>query len=101
VIHSSLQRARKEIRSLSAGLGGPQLNELTLSETIAPGVRVHEHNAYHHANGLGQQVIISYVNGRSRCKNRCSFVPAGKGNSLFQQKVTVIEQAVEDRFDGF
>jgi signal transduction histidine kinase len=42
VIHSSLQRAMEEIRSLSTGLGVPQLNELSLPETIARVVRVHE-----------------------------------------------------------
>lgn len=98
VIHSSLQRAMEEIRSLSAGLGVPQLNELTLPETIGRVVRVHEqrtgtkvtlnvaevpnevslpikitvyrliqeslHNAYRHANGLGQQVTVSRLNGQ-------------------------------------
>jgi signal transduction histidine kinase len=98
VIHSSLQRAMEEIRSLSAGLGVPQLSELTLAETISRAVRVHEqrtgtkvtvnvseipnnaslpvkitvyrliqeslHNAYRHADGLGQEVTISRVNGQ-------------------------------------
>ena len=96
VIHSSLQRAMEEIRSLSAGLGVPQLNELTLPETIARVIKVHEqrtgtsvtlntsdvpdevslpvkitvyrliqeslHNAYRHANGVGQQVRVSCTN---------------------------------------
>ena len=95
VIHSSLQRAMEEIRSLSTGLGVPQLHDLTLPETISRVVRVHEqrtrtsvvlnlsnvpewvalpvkitiyrliqeslHNAYRHANGLGQQVTVSCV----------------------------------------
>jgi signal transduction histidine kinase len=98
VIHSSLQRAMEEIRSLSAGLGVPQLSELTLAETISRAVRVHEqrsgtkvtvnvseipnnvslpvkitmyrliqeslHNAYRHADGLGQEVTVSRVNGQ-------------------------------------
>lgn len=98
VIHSSLQRAMEEIRSLSAGLGVPQLNELTLPETISRVIRVHEqrtgttvtlkvsdvpdevslpvkitvyrliqeslHNAYRHANGLGQGVTVTCVNGQ-------------------------------------
>lgn len=42
VIHGSLQRAMEEIRSLSAGLGVPQLNELTLPETISRAVKIHE-----------------------------------------------------------
>ena len=98
VIHSSLQRAMEEIRSLSAGLGVPQLSELTLAETISRAVRVHEqrtgtkvtvnvseipnnaslpvkitvyrliqeslHNAYRHADGLGQEVTVRRVNGQ-------------------------------------
>ncbi|MBP8949398.1 MAG: sensor histidine kinase [Candidatus Promineofilum sp.] len=42
VIQSSLQRALGEIRALSAGLGVPHLNSLTLRETMARVVRVHE-----------------------------------------------------------
>lgn len=42
VIQSSLQRALAEIRGLSAGLGVPQLNSLTLPQTMARAVRVHE-----------------------------------------------------------
>jgi signal transduction histidine kinase len=42
VIHGSLQRAMEEIRSLSAGLGVPQLSELTLPETIFRAVKIHE-----------------------------------------------------------
>jgi len=42
VVKSSLQRAMEEIRSLSAGLGVPQLNELTLPETLARVIHVHE-----------------------------------------------------------
>lgn len=42
VIQSSLQRALAEIRGLSAGLGVPHLNRLTLRETMARAVRVHE-----------------------------------------------------------
>lgn len=42
VIQSSMQRALAEIRALSAGLGVPHLNKLTLRETMARAVRVHE-----------------------------------------------------------
>ena len=42
VIQGSLQRALDEIRALSSGLGVPQLNELTLAETLTRVVRVHE-----------------------------------------------------------
>ena len=42
VIHGSLQRAMEEIRSLSAGLGVPQLNELSLPDTISRAVKIHE-----------------------------------------------------------
>ena len=42
MIQSSLQRALGEIRALSAGLGVPHLNSLTLRETMARVVRVHE-----------------------------------------------------------
>ena len=97
VIEASLRRAMDEIRSLSAGLGVPQLNELSLPETVARAVHVHEqrthsevalsssdlpeqaslpvkitvyrliqealHNAYRHAQGLGQQVQVSCRDG--------------------------------------
>jgi signal transduction histidine kinase len=100
IIHSSLLRAIEEIRSLSAGLGAPQLNELTLSETVSRAVNAHEQrshtkvalhlscvpdkvslpvkitiyrfvqeslqNAYRHARGLGQQVLVSGMNGQVR-----------------------------------
>jgi len=46
VIHSSLQRAMDEIRFLSAGLGVPQLNEMTLPETIFRAVNVHEQRTH-------------------------------------------------------
>jgi signal transduction histidine kinase len=42
VVQGALQRAMEEIRSLSAGLGVPQLNELTLPETLARVIHVHE-----------------------------------------------------------
>jgi signal transduction histidine kinase len=42
IVQSSMQRALGEIRALSAGLGVPQLSELTLPETLARAVRVHE-----------------------------------------------------------
>lgn len=42
VVQGSLQRALQEIRALSAGMGVPQLNELTLPQTLARAVRVHE-----------------------------------------------------------
>jgi signal transduction histidine kinase len=98
VVQSSLRRAMDEIRSLSAGLGVPQLTELTLPETVARAVNVHEqrthsavtlnatnlpaqaslplkitvyrliqealHNAYRHAQGLGQQVDVSCLGGQ-------------------------------------
>jgi signal transduction histidine kinase len=98
VVHGSVQRAMQEIRSLSTGLGVPQLNNLTLPETLIRAVRVHEqrsqtkvslnldgapdhvslpikitlyrlvqealNNAYRHADGLGQQVTVSYFDGQ-------------------------------------
>jgi signal transduction histidine kinase len=42
VIQGSLERAMAEVRALSAGLGVPQLSELTLPETLARVVQVHE-----------------------------------------------------------
>lgn len=42
VIQGSLQRALGEIRALSAGLGVPHLNDLTLPQALARAVRVHE-----------------------------------------------------------
>lgn len=42
VVQDSLQRALAEIRALSADMGVPHLNELTLPETVARAVRVHE-----------------------------------------------------------
>jgi signal transduction histidine kinase len=42
VVQGSLRRAMDEIRSLSAGLGVPHLNNLTLPETLARVVHVHE-----------------------------------------------------------
>ncbi len=42
VIQNSLRRALDEIRALSAGLGVPHLNDLTLPQTLARAVRVHE-----------------------------------------------------------
>lgn len=42
VIQSSMQRALQEIRALSAGLGVPQLSELSLPQTLARAVRIHE-----------------------------------------------------------
>lgn len=42
VIQGSMQRALGEIRSLSAGLGVPQLTELSLPQTLARAVRIHE-----------------------------------------------------------
>jgi signal transduction histidine kinase len=46
VIHASLLRAMDEIRSLSAGLGVPQLQELTLPETVTRAVNVHEQRTH-------------------------------------------------------
>ncbi len=42
VIQSSMQRALAEIRAVSAGLGVPQLNDLTLPQVLLRAVRVHE-----------------------------------------------------------
>lgn len=42
VVQGSLKRAMDEVRSLSSGLGVPQLNELSLPETLARVVHVHE-----------------------------------------------------------
>jgi signal transduction histidine kinase len=42
VIQDSLRRALQEIRAVSAGLGLPQLGNLTLAETLARVVRIHE-----------------------------------------------------------
>lgn len=42
VVQDSLQRALADIRALSAGLGVPHLNELTLPETVSRAVRIHE-----------------------------------------------------------
>jgi len=42
VIQSAIQRALTEMRALSAGLGVPHLNNLTLPETLVRAVRVHE-----------------------------------------------------------
>jgi signal transduction histidine kinase len=41
-IHSSLNQAMQEVRSISAGLGLPQLDQLTISEVVERAVRVHE-----------------------------------------------------------
>jgi signal transduction histidine kinase len=45
-IHSSLQRAINEIRSLSAGLGVPQLYEMTFPETVSRAVNAHEQRTH-------------------------------------------------------
>ena len=42
VVQESLQRALQEVRVISAGLGLPELSELTIGETIARVVRAHE-----------------------------------------------------------
>ena len=42
VVQGSLQRALAEIRALSAGMGVPHLNELTLPETVTRAVTIHE-----------------------------------------------------------
>lgn len=42
MIQTSMQRALLEIRALSSGMGMPQLSELTLPETLARAVRVHQ-----------------------------------------------------------
>ena len=45
-IQSSLQRAIKEIRAISSGLGLPELDALSLSETLERVVRSHEHRTH-------------------------------------------------------
>ena len=42
VIQAAIQRALTEMRALSAGLGVPHLNNLTLPETLVRAVRAHE-----------------------------------------------------------
>ena len=44
-IEISLQNALKEIRGIAAGLSLPQLNELSLPETVSRVVRAHEHRS--------------------------------------------------------
>lgn len=41
-VQSSLQHALQEMRTISAGLGMPELQDLTLSESLARAVRAHE-----------------------------------------------------------
>jgi signal transduction histidine kinase len=41
-VHSSLQHALQEIRAISAGMGLPELENVTLAETAARAVRAHE-----------------------------------------------------------
>lgn len=41
-IENSLQRAMQEIRAISAGMGLPELNQLTLTELLERAVRAHE-----------------------------------------------------------
>lgn len=45
VIQGSTQRALQEIRALSAGLGVPELKDLSLPDVISRAVRVHEHRS--------------------------------------------------------
>ncbi len=63
VIEGSLRRAMEEIRSLSAGLGVPQLNDLTLAETLKRVVNVHEQRTRTEVAlelaGLPQQVPLA------------------------------------------
>ena len=42
VIQGAMQRAMQEIRAVSAGLGVPQLNDLSLPDVLSRAVRVHE-----------------------------------------------------------
>ncbi len=42
LIHSYLGHAMQELRDIAAGLGLPQLNELTLADTVSRAVRAHE-----------------------------------------------------------
>jgi signal transduction histidine kinase len=93
-IQTLLQNAMKEVRSIASGLGMPQLDELSLTESIIRVVRSHEHrtgtkvtlifgnklsrvatlpvkitvfrviqealnNAYRHAGGINQIVMVS------------------------------------------
>ena len=55
VIQDSLRRAMQEIRAVSGGLGLPQLGNLSLSETLARVVRIHERRT-------GTRVIMSLDN---------------------------------------
>jgi signal transduction histidine kinase len=41
-VHSSLHHALQEIRAISAGMGLPELENVTLAETVARAVRAHE-----------------------------------------------------------
>src|SRR5204863_2405892 len=52
VIQNSLQHALQEVRAISAGLGLPQLGNLTLPDTLARVVRAHERRT-------GTNVIVS------------------------------------------
>jgi signal transduction histidine kinase len=42
IVQSSLQNALKEIRAISAGMGLPELQDVTLAETVARAVHAHE-----------------------------------------------------------
>lgn len=56
IVQESLQRALGEIRALSAGLGVPRLNAMTLSETAARVVREHEQRTHTSVNLLCDDV---------------------------------------------
>jgi signal transduction histidine kinase len=45
-VHESLSHALQEIRAISAGLGLPQLNELTLATTVQRVIRAHERRTH-------------------------------------------------------
>lgn len=53
-IHSSLSQAMEEVRGISAGLGLPQLDQLTISEVVRRAVQAHERRT-------GTQVALRVV----------------------------------------
>lgn len=95
IVQHTLQHALQEIRAISAGMGLPELENVTLAETVLRAVRAHERrtathvilnlnvvpenaplpvkitvfriiqealsNAYRHAGGVGQRVLVQYV----------------------------------------
>lgn len=112
LVRNSLRHAMKEIRAISAGMGLPELENLTLAETAARAVETHEHrtgsavtlqigqvaeeaplpvkiavyriiqealhNAYCHANGIDQQVMLSQ-------SERCLYLTISDGGPGFDE----------------